>query len=211
MSHRYKGNAFTALIAMIPFWIMAAVSLSLFCECRNNGNDDVATPRRIGYPRIRLCDTLYKPADITPLHIEVNAEAIVIEKAAEAGKQSYWFDIDYPAYNGTIYCTLSQTNRLSVSEIIANRLERISLNLGNEVQHESITLKNGNISSQIVTTQGNMVSPIMFIATDNQNWVFSGTFNFNAPQKLNYDSVAPIINAVKKDIVHTINSIKHER
>ncbi len=211
MSHKYKGNAFTALIAMIPFWIIVTVSFFSFCECRNQGNDEVAVPRRVGYPRIRLCDTLYKPADITPLYLEVNAEAVVIEKTTESGSESYWFDINYPAYNGTIYCTLSKTSRLTVSEIIANRLERISLNLGNDGQHESIALKKGNVSSQVITTRGNMVSPIMFIATDNQNWVFSGTFNFNASQKLNYDSVAPIINAVKKDIVHTISSINHDR
>lgn len=205
MSHSHNGNTLTALITMLPIWAIAIIASLSFSEC--NQSDSVPIPRPTSYPRIQLCDTIYSPISNFPLNIETNSQAITKIKSRPATDPStQWIDIFYPTYNATIYCTLSFTDKEAVKSIINNRLERFSLETTNR-QAQTTTINHLKHNAEIITCRDNIVTPVMFITTDNNHWVLSGTLNFAPDRTINYDSVAPIITAVKHDILHIINNI----
>lgn len=208
MSRHKKRSTFTILLTLLPIWGIAVIMALALSECTEDNIKPI--PRRTAYPRIAVCDTLYSKTSLLPINFEINAEATAISpNSNRANDKSQWIDINYPTYNGTLSCTFSQaTDSISLNKILVNRTERIALNLGDSsFEITDINTPQG-ISGKIYLTQTNMVTPLMFIATDHHNWVLSGSFGFNLSQTINYDSVSPIIDAVNNDLIHTIKTLK---
>lgn len=210
MSHSKRGNTLTALIAMLPIWIIAVVSIIAFSECQ--GNNDVATPRRTAYPRISLCDTVYKTVDHLPIKMEINAQATAMRDSTHTETGSQWVNITYPGYNATIFCTFTPTTATTFDNVISNRVERISLNIGDaETEITELTTPAG-VSAQIAMTLEATVTPVQFIAAEKAHkWVLSGALYFNKSTAISADSVAPIVKAVRNDVIHMLNAIENDK
>lgn len=195
-----------AIIAMIPMWIVA-ISISLFLsECTNS---ETYTPRRTAFPRLNLCDTLYVKSTLLPINFEINAETIATSDSSHTSNDgSKWINVFYPKYNATLYCTYTPVSKATINNVIENRIERISLNIGS---NSFELIENNNISDvdiQVFSTPTNIVTPLQFIATNNSTWVISGAFCFNERDNISTDSISPIIKAVKNDILHTTSNLR---
>ena len=84
----------------------------------------------------------------------------------------------------------------------------MALNSGGRTS-ELIELTNANkFNSQILITEQNKVTPIQFLSTNNQNWVVSGVLYIENNQNL--DSIHPVIDVVKRDIIHSLKTIKEK-
>ena len=187
---------------MLPIWITAACATMLLSECRQD--NDITTPRRQAYPRIQLLDTTYCNQQRLPLKLAVNSATNV---SISNNKSSTWINISYPTYKATIYCTYTPAIPNTISSMIDNRMERIALDLGDSF-YENTTINNPNGTvANIYSTTSNMVTPIMFLATDKKSWVLSGAMTFDSNTIVDYDSVAPVINAVKRDLIYTLQNI----
>lgn len=210
MNRRMRRSTFTILLTLLPIWSIAVIMALALSECTEENIKPI--PRRTAYPRITVCDTLYKKTSLLPINFEINAEATAINlKRNHTNDKSLWVDINYPIYNGTLSCTFSQAaDSISINKILDNRTERIALNLGeSSFEITDINTPHG-ISGKIFLTQTNMVTPLMFLATNHHNWVLSGSFGFNLSQTINYDSVAPILDAVNYDLIHAIKTLKND-
>ncbi len=205
-----KNSTVIALLTMIPVWIVAIIiSLSL-SECI--GKEENYTPRRTAYPRIALCDTVYSATSMLPLNFEVNARAEAVrDTARDADDGSQWVNIDYPSYNATVYCTYTPVGPATIGRVIDNRIERISLNIGSATSEMTEFATANDVSAKVIYTPDGTMTPLQFIATDNRSWVLSGALHFHATQKLNADSISPIVKAVNRDIIHTIKNLRNVR
>lgn len=171
--------------------------------------DERMIARPVAYPRPKLCDTTYAECNL-PARFMVNAAATAIDKTpADRNNPTdpQWIDIVYPTYQAAIHCTFIPIDSTDSrrNEIILNRNERMMLNLGdNFAEQTELTSANG-AETLILTTTGASLTPIQFLSVT-PRWIISGSLQFEAAS-VKPDSVMPIVDAVKTDIIHAARNL----
>lgn len=185
---------------------LASLALTLF-SCSGHDSGPTAIPRRQAYPRIQLYDTIYTASGL-PAEFETNRSATVIRNnpgKSDAGP--VWIDISYPVYGATLSCTFTPVaDDKSRQAVIDNRLERMSLNLGDRYAEQTEMMSEGGYSTIILDAKGTTVTPLQFLSAGRQ-WVISGAMYFSR-ESINADSVRPAIDAVKNDIIHAAKRLR---
>lgn len=194
-------------ISKLPIWIILITISFIACNCDNNAN----IPRRKAYPRITTHDSIFSIVTSLPLHFEKSNIALISLDSTiitnKRDEKSHWINIFYKPYNITVHCTFTPVDTSTINNIIYNRKERMALNSGN-FPSELIELTNANnFSSQILITEQSKVTPLQFLSTNNKNWVVSGALYLNNSNISNIDSIRPIINVIKRDIIHSLKTI----
>lgn len=164
----------------------------------------------MAYPRPVIYDTVYNADHGLPASFAVNAAATVLEKESEtqAGESgARWIDIVYPAYGATVYCTFTPVaDSGERTSAVENRMERMSLNLGDNIGERTEIQSIGGYQTILLTTLGRTLTPVQFLSTG-EKWVISGAMQFADPN-VRADSVMPMIEAVAADIIHTARILK---
>lgn len=189
--------------------ISASILIAVLAASCSGGEKPTFAPRPEAYPRPTLYSPAYIAADSLPLHLELNAEAST--SAVHKSDGSVWLDIAYPAYGFTVYCTLSQVTPATIDDAIANRIERIGLNLGEGSAHavETFVESESGFEGTVVTSFAAGSTPVQFIATDSKGWLVSGAAFTPSPQA-NPDSIRPYVEALERDILHALSTLSHE-
>lgn len=209
MSRKNTGT-FTAALTVLSLWAVAFSFTLLFSDCMGNGNgSDTAIPRRTAYPRIEIYDSAYTAVGQFPINIEVNENAVAQPDSAHTPSANRWLNIIYPRYNATLHCTYSPVDTSTISSVMDNRTERMFLNAGDLTSEFTELNTPSGISGSILVTPDSKVTPVQFIATDRKRWVFSGALYFGNALT-DADSIAPVIKAVKRDIIHTIKNLRDD-
>lgn len=185
--------------------ILLCISISV-----SGCSSDAPTPRRYAYPRVDTYPQKYSSiVNSADVNIEVNtAVRIVTDSVADADTR--WITLSYPKYKANLYITVNKCNSKSqLQDVIANRVQRISLNTGGK-DFEQVDLQSeADFKSKIFTIRGGSTNPVMFISSNQRNCVVSGSLYFldsNAVAKV--DSIAPIIDAVSNDIIHLAKHLR---
>lgn len=210
MAHSHKHSFLTAILAMLPIWLLAIVTSLGFSDC--SGENNVNMPRQKAFPRIVTHDSTFTALASTPLHFEISSAARIsldsINSGKATGENGRWLNISYDDYNAVIYCTFTPVDTSTINDIIANRIERMALNVGgNTSELTELTNANG-FSSRILSSLESSVTPVQFLSTDGNDWVVTGALHFSSMTTANIDSLKPIIDVVKRDIIHSLKTIK---
>lgn len=195
-----------------PLWLLAVAVSVVFSDCSGGNTGRVAVPRPAAYPRPWLYDTLRRAVpEAAPLLFYANAGATVIRPSGGNG-DGLWLNIAYPRYNATVYCTFTPVSDADRDEVIENRLERMGLNAGG-LPSEVLTLDSpGGFHSQLLVTPAESVTPLQFLSTDGDGWVVSGAVYLDhAPRAATADSIAPVIDAVKTDLLYALKQLSVEK
>lgn len=210
MTHQRKHNVLTAIIAMSPMWLIAFAASLILSDC--SGETQTNMPRQKAYPRIATHDSTFTALASNPIHFEISTAAEVtldsINTSKVTGENSRWINISYKGYNAVIYYTFTPVDATTINNVLANRDERMALNAGdNPSELTRITNANG-FSSRILTTTQSVVTPIQFISTDGKDWVVSGAVHLSGMYTADTDSLSPVINVLRRDIIHSLTTIK---
>lgn len=196
-----------SLLALLPVWIVAVGLSFLLSDC-GTGSSETAVPRRTAYPRIELYDTSYKMVDELPVELWVNRSADVSRGSHDGKSDKNWINVHYPRYGATLYCTYTSLTTSTASTAIDNRIERMSLNAGDlSTEISRLPLPEGGDATLLVTPESR-VTPIQFLATDSVTFMVSGALSFDGRQEVVADSVRPILDAVKNDVLHALTHLK---
>lgn len=184
---------------MKPLPLLLALALSL-AAC--GGTADTAVPRPVAYPRIAVCDSLFRPVGGLPVNIEVNAGAVAqVDSVRPDG--SVWLTVSYPAYGGAkLYLTLSH----ATPEVIANRSERLSMNTGGAPTQLTTVVSAAGFESSVALTPAGSAIPVQILSTDG-GWALSGAFVLEAAASAP-DSVRPVVEAVRSDLIHAAKKMR---
>lgn len=191
-----------------PLWLLAVLLSMVFSDCSGGSADRVATPRPAAYPRPWLYDTIRRAVpEAAPLLFYANAGATVSRPSGGDG-DSRWLNIAYPRYNAVVYCTFTPVTDADRAKVIDNRLERIGLNAGG-LPSEVLTLDSpGGFHSQLLVTPAESLTPLQFLSTDGEGWVVSGAVYLDhAPRAAAADSIAPVIDAVRADLLYALERL----
>lgn len=182
--------------------------LALLSACGHN-----YTPKPKSYPRITFPErayTSYKP-DKCPFEFEYPTYGKVVFDSTFMGqKQSNpcWLNLVLPNFGGTLHITYEDVH--SQDQIIkfiedAHKLTYKHVKKAEAI--EPLQIKNPNgVEGLVYEVEGNAASSVQFYVTDMDQHYLRGALYFNVEP--NIDSMRPVIDFVKEDMSHIIESFK---
>jgi gliding motility-associated lipoprotein GldD len=192
--------------------ITISISLILlFTACE----DPIYTPKPRAYPKVEYPEKNYQPFDknYCSFTFEYPEYAVVEQDTAFfEGKplDPCWFDLLIPAFDARVHCSyipIDQNNPFD--ELNADAFDLANKhNLKANYIDDFIIQKPNGVSGIAFNLEGAVASPFQFILTDSTNHFLRGSLYFNTQARP--DSLAPIIDFVKTDIMHMINTFAWE-
>ncbi len=164
------------------------------------------SPKPNGYLRIDFQEKkykLFKPENCT-------FSFMASEYFQLINKGNCWIDLIYPKHNATIHITYKDI------ENDLNKLLEDSRNMvyKHTIKADAINEKlylnnNQKIYGTLYDIKGEAASSVQFHLTDSLNHFIRGALYFNT--NINYDSLAPIINYLRDDVLNIMESLTWEK
>jgi gliding motility-associated lipoprotein GldD len=189
---------------IIHFFAFITIAL-FFSACSNS--DYVPKPR--GYYRIDLPEKAYKEYSSGcnySFKIPVYAE---VRNDSSRDSQPCWKNIVYPTLNGRIHLSYFKIeNQKMLSSLIedSRRLVFKHTVKAEGIQESKISNNQSKVYGLFYDIEGNAASSIQFFVTDSTNHFMRGALYFYAEPQA--DSIAPVLEFVKKDIMVMLESFK---
>lgn len=178
--------------------VVAALGLACCTET------DRAVPRPRAFHRIDVPGERYDTVMAGDFRIVHNSAARMLLKAPQSSSQ--WFDVDYPGMGATVYCSVTPVTEATVGAVIANREERMALNSGGNAS-ELIEFANPRgISCRILLTRAGTATPVQFVAVAPRA-VISGSAAVNVSAGFRPDSIAPVVEALRRDVTVMLENL----
>jgi gliding motility-associated lipoprotein GldD len=188
--------------------LLLILAIFSFFSCR-----EVSVPKPKGYFRIDLPPKKYivfnetGQRDNLPLKFEYPVYGNISEKVDDKSEPG-WFNIEFPAYKARIYLTykdvgadleglIEQTYTMNVKNHIT-KADAINEQLINDVGNRVFGI--------LYDLKGNTASAVQFYVTDSVKHYLRGSLYFESEP--NADSLAPVIDFFREDVVHLIETLK---
>lgn len=188
----------------IYFVLLISISF-LFFNCKNK-----SVPRPYGYFRVDLPKHEYVRFDSIayPYSFDKSVHAIIQPRYQK--NENYWIDIIYPSMNASIYCSYKPVH----SDLLKLLEDTRKIVYKHTVRADAITEtpffnRQKHVNGILYDLSGNTASQVQFVLTDSVKHFFRAALYFeNVPNK---DSIAPMANYVREDIVRMIDSFKWKK
>lgn len=187
--------------------MLAFLSASYGCR-------EIAVPKPRGHFRIDLPERKYlqfnedpamKPS--IPLSFEYPTYGH-LSFQEDKGSDQGWFNIEFPAYKAKIYLTykdvkndldslLDQSYKLNVKYHVAK---------ADAIKEQVYSNSENKVYGILYDLKGNTASAVEFYVTDSLSHYLRGSLYFASEP--NADSLAPVIDFFREDIVHLIETLK---
>jgi len=199
---RQKRNTTTKL-AKLQVWLcfgLAAAVASCSAEY---------TPKPKGYNRIDLPPTAYQQLPNQHPYTFEYSKYAKIRPDSSGIAQPHWINIIYPSLGANVQLTYKAIGH---SDKMLNDLIEDSRKLASKhqikaysIEESEIKTPSGDVASVFELT-GEVPSQFQFYVTDSTEHFLRGALYFNTATA--NDSLAPVIEYVKKDIVHLLNTLE---
>lgn len=164
-------------------------------------------PRPYGYFRVDLPEHTYRTIDTLnlPYRFDLSGSARVVSRTAEGEK--YWIDVTYSQLNANIYCSYKPVtgNLIDLTEDARKIVYKHSIR-ADGIGERVFDNAEKNVYGILYDLKGNTASSVQFILTDSTQHFVRGALYFNnVPNK---DSIAPMAEFIREDIVRLMESFE---
>lgn len=181
----------------------------LFLFCFTLACEEVFLPKPKGYNRLDLPQRAYVALpDSFPFQFRYSKHAL-ITKDTLPDNEKYWFNLVYPEFDAIVqltYKSLQDPN--NKPEVLLNEAFELTMKHNSKayaIEESLIQIPNQQIAS-ISELEGEVPTPFQFFTSDSTHHFFRGALYFNTAQK--NDSLAPVIEYIKRDIIEMLNSFE---
>jgi len=190
------------------FYIIFPLFISSLISC---GGDKTYVPKPMGYFRIDLPEKKYVLFDSSypytfeyPVYAKINPDI-------NNNTESYWLNIDFPKFKGKIHLSYKPIKRnLSLFADDAYNLAMKHIPKASNIEDSIIDVKENKVYGIIYNIEGEgAASTYQFFVSDSISNFVRGALYFNV--STNNDSLAPVIDFIKKDINHLIETFKWKK
>ncbi len=131
-----------------------------------------------------------------------------IENVEGSPDNEKWFNIVYPQYNATIFCTYIPVTPETLRNALDDsyQLAYSHASIADAIKQVNFTNELHNTSGIIYEIKGSVATPIQFFVTDSLSNFFRGSLYYD--QKVNKDSIAPVTQFIREDIIHLMESLE---
>ena len=174
------------------------------------GCESAFTPKPKAYPRIELPVAQYiAPNDSTwncPYFFEASNQSFLTVDRRHMNKNC-WYNIYYPKLKATIYLTYTELDNDLAQQIEDNRkLAMKHVGKATAINERVVSNDSAGVYGLIYEFKGETASDMQFFLTDSTEHFLRGSLYFNV--RPNKDSLAPVIDYIKKDIRHVIRTVE---
>jgi len=174
-----------------------------------SGCSESYTPKPRGYFRIDLPPHQYQLLDtIFPYTFPYSTDA----KITILNKDSDWINITYPKYKAVLYFSYKRINKKSDLRKLINDSQAFVYKhtiKASAIDEQLFVDSIDHVYGLLFDIKGNAASNEQFYATDSTHHFLRASLYFNV--KPNSDSLAPIINYIRQDMVVMIDSLKWKK
>ena len=165
------------------------------------------TPKPKAYPRIERQLSGTDVYESNNFSFEHNNEAYIVPVASDS-KSETAFNILYPRYNATIYCTGLTIDRQSLNRAIDDsyRFAYSHSSKASGIDRELYENEHTGTYATIYRIDGEVATPLQFFVTDSTTNFLRGSLYYD--REVVTDSVAPVTEFIHKDIVHLIETLE---
>lgn len=140
-----------------------------------------------------------------PVYGEVVRDSLFFEEKAE---NPYWVNIDLPRFNGRIHISYKEVGRHRFDSLV-NDAYTLSYKQhtyrASAIQPEPFTTPAG-VEGVFFTLRGNAATPYQFFTSDSVRHFLRGALYYSATP--NEDSLAPVNQFLREDLMHLLNTLK---
>ncbi len=164
-------------------------------------------PKPMGYFRIDMEEPVYVKLDSTVPYVFEYPKGTILEHDVAPDAEPYWINILYPSHNARVH--------LSYKEVDGNLYELLEDNIklaykhvvkADAIDEEIFVDEDKNMYVMLFEIKGDAASPLQFLATDSTRHFIRGSLYFYT--RPNRDSLAPVIDYIKTDVVHLIETLE---
>ena len=189
--------------------VISIILLFACVSCSNN-----YTPRPYGYYRIAVPDTAYTDFSSLlkgelrgayPYSFALSQNAVVLPVKKDG--EPFWINLYYPALNATIHCSYKPV-RNNLRELTNDALEFVYRNasFANAIPEREYNHPEADVYGVLFDLEGNTASSCQFFVTDSTRHFFRASVYCNCPP--NADSLAPVYNYLRKDVVKMVETFQ---
>ena len=190
-------------VKLFPILILIVL---LAASCRNNDY----TPKPRGYFRIQLpvneyrkLDSIYPYTFEYPVYSRITPDPLALQ-------ETNWINLDFPQFRGRLhisYKTVSGPKELDKYFEDSRKLAMKHIPKASNIEQIALSDPANRVFGLIYNIKGlGAASPYQFYVTDSTRHFLRGALYFDAVP--NSDSLMPVIEFVKKDIDHLINTLR---
>ena len=178
------------------------IFICLFAACNND-----MQPKPYGYIRIDLPPKSYqKYQGKLPYSFEFPTYGIV-KPDSDKNADPTWVNIEFPEFKGKIHLSYKKLNN-NLREFIedSRKLAYKHAQKADAIDEQRFENKSANVYGILYDIKGNTASSVQFFVTDSSKNFLRGALYFSAiPNK---DSLAPVIEFFRADVIQLINTLK---
>lgn len=165
------------------------------------------TPKPRAYFRIDFPKKTYIE-NITngPFSFEI-PEYSKMEPDSDLNAEAFWYNLKFPEFKGILHLTYKSLDNDLEKYMEDSRALAYKHTIKAEAISEQVFINpEKKIYGILYEIKGNAASPFQFFATDSTKHFLRGSFYFNVfPNK---DSLAPVFEFIRPDIIHLIETIE---
>jgi len=187
---------------LVTKYLTAAAFFCIFSACREN-----TVPKPRGFFRIDFPPREYQLYDTgCPFVFEYPVYSAISLDVGKSGEPC-WFNIEYPRYRAKIYISYKRISG-NLDEILR---ESHDYAYSHSIKADAITEQpwlnpEKNVFGMLYDIKGNTASSLQFYLTDSTRHFIRGALYFAVTPR--EDSLAPVIEHFRGDIVHLIETLK---
>ncbi len=171
--------------------------------------DNVYLPKPKGYNRIDLPEPAFQILpDTFPYKFSYSNYAELSADSNEHAER-YWANLYYKDFDAIIQITYKSLSNPDIKpEILLNEAFELTMKHDAKaygIEEKLVALPNGQIAS-LTELEGEVPTQLQFFTSDTLRHFFRGALYFNTATK--NDSLAPIINFIKNDVMQMLNSFE---
>lgn len=169
------------------------------------------TPKPRAYFRIALPEKAYHQAELElPAVLRIPDYSQLTRYAGNAPieKQSdHWINLRFPDFNGTLHLTYVPVDE-NLNKLIddAHEFAYKHTVVADAIAQTEFFHPENDVYGLLFDIKGNTASSVQFYATDSTKHFLRGSLYFDSEP--NEDSLAPVINFIRKDITYLMESLE---
>ncbi len=195
--------------------LFAVVFFYCCAWCFTACDEPIFSPKPRGFPKVIYPERAYQAFDTEychfsfeyPTYADIQQDTLFFD---EKPIDPCWFDIVIPEFAARIHCSYFPiSTSASFDQLRSDAFEMVNKhNIKANYIDELVIQNNDEVGGIVFDIKGPAASPFQFYLTDSTKHFLRGALYFNTQARP--DSLAPIAEFVKEDILHLIDSFAWE-